>query len=330
MKTTSDLAESNFLVKSAFGISLAALLISLPFGINNFIQERLLSGIVSIAMVILFAINAYAGWRGKYLLYLNLFGIVPAFTFAAVNAIVSLQVLGTYWSFLCAYGIYFILPFRYAKFANAVFLIAVISAAWYSLELSIFIRFSVVLVGTSIFIFISNREITKTQRSLRKQAITDPLTGAFNRVCLPKDLEQAILNFEDNGVKSTICVLDIDHFKSINDTYGHETGDQVLIDLSSYILSFTSSKDTLFRIGGEEFLILMDNTDEYEGAKTAEALRAVVEDYDLLENHKVTVSVGVSEIQKGFTWKTWMKLSDEKLYTAKRNGRNQVVHKISA
>lgn len=322
--TTTRKGNSDFLLKSALGVSVVSFLILLPFGINNIIQGRTLGAIVTICVSLLFAYNAYIGWRGRYSLILNLFGVVPAFTIGAANALIELQVAGSYWSYLCVFAIYFILPFRYTKYANAIFLMAVISAAWISLEHPIFIRFSVVLIGASIFIFISKRETTKAYELAEKQALTDSLTGLLNRVTMPESLETAILKCRKNGKKSTLCLIDIDHFKAINDTYGHEAGDRVLVSLSASIVKLISRKDTLFRIGGEEFLILMNNTDLNEGSKTADALRAVVEDLSLLEDHQVTISIGVSEVEDDFDWKQWMKRSDENLYKAKENGRNQV------
>ncbi len=184
-------------------------LILLPFGINNFAQGRTIGGIITICVAILFAVNAFVGWRGRYVLYLNLLGIVPAFTLCTANAVFTLQVVGSYWSYLCVFAIYFNFPFQYTKYANVAFLIAVIGAAWLSLEPTVFLRFSVVLVGASIFIFISKNETTKAQILPRKQAATDSLTGTFNRVQLPINLEEAILNFKDKGVKSTLCLVDI-------------------------------------------------------------------------------------------------------------------------
>lgn len=317
--------ETDFLIKSALGVSFVSCLILLPFGMNNFMQGRMVGGIFTIFASLLFAINAFIGWRGRYSLRLNLFGVVPAFTLGATNAVFTLQVAGSYWSYLCVFAIYFILPFRYSMYANIVFVIAVVGAAWGALEPSIFLRFSTVLIGASAFIFISKRETTRAQILLRRQAITDPLTGTLNRVEMPVNLENAIAEFSQNKIKSTLCVIDIDHFKNINDTYGHDAGDTVLIGLSTFISSQISSKDKLFRIGGEEFLILMTDTDEDEGRQTADALRATVEDLPLLKGHQVTISIGVTEVEATYNWKKWMKRSDEKLYLAKQNGRNLVV-----
>ena len=324
-KTNQWLDESDFLVKSAFGVSVVSFIILFPFAINNFLQDRPLGGTLTLFINLLCLLNAWLGWHGKYSLTLNLLGVVPAITLAIVSAIVNLGVMGSYWAYLGVFSIYFILPLHAAKYANVLFLTSVIVSAWMALDPSAYLRFSVVLIGVSFFIFISNREISKAQLLLKKQLVTDALTGTLNRVQLSQSLQLAIKEHEEQDIKATLCVLDIDHFKSINDTYGHDMGDKVLVELSQFILTMISSKDMLFRIGGEEFLILMNDTNAQEGEKTADALRAIVEDLPLITDRAITISIGVTEIKDGFGWKEWMKLSDEKLYTAKQNGRNQVV-----
>lgn len=319
------LKKADFITRSAFGISLIALLIMLPFGINNFIQGRFYGGLTALTVAALFAINAVITCRGKYPLLLNLFGIVPALAVASITALVSLGVVGSYWPYLCVFGTYYILPFDYAKYANLVYLVLVLAVASMSLEQTIAIRFCMVLIGISLFIFVFSREIAKTQATLKRQATTDPLTGVLNRMLLAESLTQATERFHRRGALSTVCLIDIDNFKSINDNYGHDAGDKVLVGVALEITKLLSQKDTLFRVGGEEFLILMHETDAGNGWKTAEAIRSLVQDLRLVENHEVTVSIGVSEVDASFDWKTWMQVSDEKLYFAKENGRNQVV-----
>lgn len=299
--------------------------ILIPFGINNFIQGRIIGGILALGVACLFIFNAWLGWRGKYSLALNLFGVIPSISLASVNALLTLGVMGSFWSYLSAFSIYFILPLHPAKYANVFFLIAVISAAYISLEPDIFLRFAATLIAVCFFIFISTRETAKAQELLKKQSITDPLTGTYNRAQLQQSLQEAIENHDKQGIKSCVCVIDIDHFKSINDNYGHDVGDKVLIGLATFLTSKISSKDTLFRIGGEEFLILMNQTDAVESKKTSEAIRAVVEDLSLIKERPVTISIGVTEVKSNYSWKEWMKESDEKLYLAKAKGRNQVV-----
>lgn len=319
------LKEANFLVKSAFGVSAVTFLILLPFGINNFMQGRYVGGYSAIALTILCLVNTYYCYRGRYLLLLNLLAIVPTVLAATVVAVYTLGVKGSYWPFLGVFALYFILPMRYAKVTNGIFLFATLHAAYYSLDSDVYYRFAAVLIGTSFFVFLSVREILVQQDRLHQKSILDPLTGVYNRVQLTHYLDESIEAFVKKNQKSTLLILDIDHFKIINDQYGHEVGDEVLIKLTDLIQSFIGKKDALFRIGGEEFLILMNNTEATEGFLTAEALRSVIESKALLDYHQITISGGVTEIPADVDWKQWMKMSDDKLYKAKEAGRNQVI-----
>ncbi|MDT0593579.1 GGDEF domain-containing protein [Glaciecola petra] len=323
--TASSLGKANFLTRTAFGISSVACLIMVPFGVNNFIQDRYAGGVTALLVAGLFALNVLLTYRGKYSLHLNLFGIAPALALASVTAIVSLKEIGSFWSYLCVFGIYYILPFAYAKWTNLVFSLAVLSAALIYLPQDLALRFCIVLMGINIFIFISMREITKTQVELVKQANTDVLTGLLNRSKLDEHLNRAILDFKQNKTPSAICLIDIDHFKTINDTYGHDTGDKVLKNLATELQNMISDNDYLFRIGGEEFLLLLTDTKAKDAWKVADAIRAIVSELPLLKEQEVTMSIGVAAVKAEYDWKLWMKSSDAKLYDAKRNGRNQVV-----
>jgi diguanylate cyclase (GGDEF)-like protein len=121
-------------------------------------------------------------------------------------------------------------------------------------------------------------------------------------------------------------MLDLDNFKSINDDFGHNVGDHVLKSVSDYMKEYFRSSDMIFRIGGEEFLVLLYNTDETDSLVIAEKVRADIEQLPLITDRPVTVSVGVSSLKPGMNWKTWMKQCDKKMYLAKSGGRNQVVN----
>lgn len=324
-KRLSALQDADFLTRSSFGISVAACVIMAVFGINNLLQDRLFGGITALLVAVLFVANAVVSARGEYVLYLNLFGIVPALVLASVTALISLNVVGSYWPYLCVFAIHFILPFSYAKYANLAYLVLVLAVGGRYLDSTIAIRFCTVLVGISLFIFIFSREIEKNQLKLKRLATIDALTGVLNRTVLEESLTSAIEEFHRRGTIATVCLIDIDDFKTINDSYGHDAGDRVLVALASEIAGLLTENDTLFRIGGEEFLVIMRSTNVEGGKKTAEAIVSMAQDLPFLEDRQVTVSVGVSEVEESFDWKAWMKVSDEKLYLAKEQGRNRVV-----
>lgn len=303
---------------------MVSILILTPFGINNFIQGRYILGLLTLLITVLCTINAWICHKGRYHLGVNLFGIAPTITITIIFATHELGVRGSYWPFLVVLAYYFILPKKWAWIANIIFGGVILPVAWNVLEHPIAMRFSSVFLGTSIFAFLSMREITKQHYLLKEQAITDTLTGLYNRSLLQYSLEHAIQQSHRTSTPITLLMLDIDHFKKINDEYGHEVGDSVLKSLGELLQNFFRGSDTVFRIGGEEFLVLIYDTDEFYAMNIAEKFRINIEQLSLIPEHTVTVSIGIAEIQPNLGWKEWMKLCDDKLYCAKSNGRNQV------
>jgi diguanylate cyclase (GGDEF)-like protein len=193
------------------------------------------------------------------------------------------------------------------------------------LEFTSAIRFFAVLVGVSLFAFTSMREINILQEKLIEQAVKDSLTGLFNRSLLESSLQRAIKQNNRTGVPMALIIFDIDDFKGINDSLGHDMGDKVLKGLGDLLKKRVRGSDMAFRIGGEEFLLLIHNTDEIQGANLAEDIREEVEEMDLLPNQRVTISVGICSLEEGMDPYAWMKACDERMYRAKEEGRNLVV-----
>lgn len=163
-----------------------------------------------------------------------------------------------------------------------------------------------------------------TQRTLKEQAMTDPLTGAFNRRHMDCRLQAAIARRNRTGEPASLLLFDVDHFKGINDALGHAAGDQVLKRLVALVSIRARKLDVLFRIGGEEFLLLLPGA-AHDGALTvAESLRRAIAVADLLHGRRLSVSIGVSELQEGQSATSWMADADAALYRAKRGGRNRV------
>jgi diguanylate cyclase len=123
----------------------------------------------------------------------------------------------------------------------------------------------------------------------------------------------------------TLVSLDVDHFKSINDSLGHEAGDAVLSRLGELLRRRARSVDKVFRLGGEEFLVFLFGTDLENGKSVAEELRGIVESHDFLPDRKITASFGVATLRPAENWTEWIKRGDKNLYRAKEEGRNRVV-----
>jgi diguanylate cyclase (GGDEF)-like protein len=155
----------------------------------------------------------------------------------------------------------------------------------------------------------------------------DPLTGVFNRRHMERCLDDAIERQRRTSAPASLLVIDVDHFKRINDQFGHAKGDSVLKGIVSLVRKRSRKLDLLFRIGGEEFMLLLPDTREADAAAVAEQLRASIAESRLLDDGRVTVSIGVSELQPDESLDSWMKHADEALYEAKAAGRDRVVRR---
>jgi two-component system cell cycle response regulator len=160
-------------------------------------------------------------------------------------------------------------------------------------------------------------------------AITDGLTNLSNRKQLDNLLSEEIPRAQRHGRDLALLMFDIDHFKTINDTYGHLTGDSVLRGLSSILQKRLRPNDKLGRYGGEEFCAILPETSLPSAARIAEELRAMVAAHSFNAEGKeirVTVSIGAACLIPNMTTEQLYKGADEKLYQAKRTGRNKVCH----
>ena len=214
-----------FLVTSALVITAAGVVLLTPFSINNFVQGRALLGVGSLIIVILCAINTWNCWRGRYEPLVILLGLAPCIIIFLLFALRDIGILGTFWCYPAALSFYFLLPGRYAWIANMVLLAVIVPQAWGVLESPVAVRFAATLFTMSLFAGVSIRFITRQQTELEAMAVTDVLTGLFNRTHLHGHLERALQQSRRAGTAMTLLMLDIDNFKAINDAFGHPAGD---------------------------------------------------------------------------------------------------------
>lgn len=186
----------------------------------------------------------------------------------------------------------------------------------------------IVIISFSVigyFIKLLNKKLQLTQKSLIDQANHDSMTGLYNRRSFYYTSKKILLLAQRNFEEIHIIMLDIDNFKSINDTYGHDIGDKVITALANELFTSTRKSDIAARWGGEEFLILLPKTDEKGALNKAEEIRSSVAKLKV-ENVQFTVSIGVAtfDYTEDATIDDAIKKADYALYEAKNSGKNRV------
>lgn len=170
----------------------------------------------------------------------------------------------------------------------------------------------------------SEQQLFEQNSILKDLAIVDGLTGLFNHRHIYDSLEERAEQCNHNKCSFTVMILDIDHFKNINDTYGHITGDKILKEISTLLKESTRKMDFVGRYGGEEFLIMLVNTTLQEGYAVAETIRQVIDSTEFVQGIRLTVSIGIEKYE-GEKVSDFLEKADFKLYAAKRSGRNKTV-----
>ena len=171
------------------------------------------------------------------------------------------------------------------------------------------------------------RELERTQEHLRLMAMTDPLTGISNRRHFMDQISEEFERTRRYGAPFSLLLIDIDNLKEVNDTYGHEAGDDVLRSFAKYCQTRLRSVDRFARFGGDEFIALLVQTGQDIAKEIAERLIAGIEALEIQtekESVQITVSIGLTTINEDSTIEGLIQRADNALYKAKNGGRNQV------
>ncbi len=317
--------QTDFHLKSTFWLSVTAATLILPFGFYHLTYQYVGIGIGAVITSLSLYMVAWLCHRKTYKTIYTFIWLTPFTTLFVAYLTNLLGITGTYWCYSTLILYYFMMSERQAWMSNIIFALVNVPQAWILFEIDEATRFTVTFTLVSAYSAIFLHIVARQYSELQKMAITDKLTDVYNRTLLKDSLEQAIHQANRTNTPFTLIIMDVDYFKEINDELGHDIGDHVLVQLGAFLKDFLRDSDKVFRIGGEEFLILLYNTDEANGIDIAEKLRKGIEKLSLIPDRTVTVSIGVTGLSLDSDWKQWMKICDKSLYDAKNRGRNMVV-----
>lgn len=221
----------------------------------------------------------------------------------------------------------FILVFQYSGLAESKILIHnTVSYLPSALVQAVGIICVVMLSG---IILNNTKQTSQKTNILQSMATTDVLTGLINRRYFDRRLAEEISRCKRHNYNLSLALFDIDHFKLINDTYGHTVGDKILKELGDIILKNTRESDISARYGGEEFVLILPETTQIEASDLLERLRQLIEGHTFIKNDSpvmITISVGIAQFDPEYTPEDFLEQADAALYQAKKTGRNKVVY----
>lgn len=301
-----------------------------PYAIYRLYTGNYVVGIADLIMVLCAVLASRHAWRTGDTVKPGLFMAI-VFCVGALLVCVNLGVDGLFWVYPFLVFIFFLVsPLRafglLLLMLSTLFIIGSTHPGLVFASTFQMMAFFVTTSITSLFSFIFAYRAQTQRRELKRLATTDSLTGASNRRTLNEQLVLAIDEHARRGRQYGLILLDLDHFKQINDKFGHKTGDKILIELVPVLQSMLRQHDPVFRFGGEEFVVIVADINAAALEKLAEKLRqGVAEKLFLPDDSHITTSVGIAMLQSGEDWEAWLHRADMALYQAKHQGRNQVV-----
>ncbi|TDR16358.1 GGDEF domain-containing protein [Marinicella litoralis] len=318
--------EFSVLNKSALWLGNVALVFITPFAINNFINGPLNVAVASFIVTAVFLFNTFTVlvWK-KYYSNISFFVLSPVILLFCYFSIPAQGIIGVLWSFPGIICFYYLLPERQAWLINIVAIVLCTYLSFNTFDHGLALRISATLSLISAFTAVSIRQINKQQFALHRLAITDSLTGLYNRSTLNDLLNDIIDSHHKMADNSHLMTIDIDHFKKINDQFGHDQGDEVLTTIGHSIRNTVKDYGIVFRYGGEEFIVVIEELPWEKTKRLAEQIRLAVSEINMFPELKVSVSIGLSRLKPKMTRIDWIRESDRNLYTAKKQGRNQVI-----
>lgn len=314
----------DFRLQATYTLAILTLFLLTPFAVNHIIQGRTFAAVGSLFIVTVMAISAREIRLGRQCSELILYVLLPSVMVFLTLSLRMQGIIGVLWTYPAILAFYCMLNPRLAMLANALILAVMVPSPFFTLDPALAMRVVVTLLAVSSFTAVFVHNIATHQARLEAQVRTDPLTGLFNRTSLSQTLSQCVEQNRRNHTPMTTLMLDIDNFKSVNDKYGHDAGDRVICGVSQLMQQHIRKGDQVFRIGGEEFLILLHGSNYDDSVGIAEKIRKDVEQSTMISGRQITMSVGMASLNPGEDHEHWSKRADAQLYRAKTSGRNCV------
>lgn len=294
-----------------------------PFAILRYLEGEYVKAAIDLLIVCAAATNAFFAWRTRRIAESSFFAAV-LYSGGTLAVLYLNAPVYFFWLFPAISANFFLLRAGPAIAVNALLILASIPLA---LRINDYMAgggmiVSATFAGCMAYVF---ARLTESQQALLERfASEDALTGLANRRVLDIEMHHCIEDFNRSGIPASVIILDIDNFKAVNDLWGHQHGDELLINTSRLLSSRVRKTDRIFRFGGEEFVIIARHTSLHEAGKVAEELRAQIASQEHHQDQVITASFGCAQLQTNETARHWFDRADQAMYAAKKQGKNRV------
>lgn len=316
--------ETLFLFRNqlTYNVQLWALALLLPLTAWQFLQESL-SLTLLLAFFSLFLIYNLIQGRHQPLKNYQAQGFVILASACVLYSTWLNAHQGVYWAFPLIATFYFMLKPNVSNKAVLAFMALFIPLVGLRFAPDEAMRVILSLAISTLLVSYFATVVLRLHKNLVKLATCDPLTGCLNRSELESILSQALDDHKKKGTPYSLLLLDLDHFKAVNDEYGHHQGDLLLQGFVETIQEKLRPQDRLFRLGGEEFMVFFHNCAQEDAIKATERLLETVRTATFADGLKITSSGGIAEAHSDYEdWSLWLHQADEMLYQAKTEGRD--------
>lgn len=318
-------------LKTDFRLSIITLLATsailgiTPFAVMRFLQGNMLAGTVDLTIMLAITTGTIYAWITGDTARTGFFmAIVASGGAVAVGIVVGEP--GLFWLYPCLVTSFFLTQPRYAIFINLAAVAAqMVNGDAFSSSVQMWSFAATAVVVSCCAYAFAHRNENQRER-LEHLATIDPLTGVKNRRSMDQELAMASATAARTGISYGLVLLDLDHFKKINDEHGHGVGDEVLKDMVALIEQNIRRSDQLFRFGGEEFVLLMGGVDQTGLRAVMHNLQHIMHRFLRHPGGRVTASFGVALLEPGESPDNWLARADEALYRAKASGRDCIVY----
>lgn len=299
-------------------------LMILPFMVYRILNGQFLAASIDAALIVCIGIGALHAYRSGNTRRVAMFLAVTDSAGCIAIAFVA-GPAGPLWMYAVMLTNFLIVERKPAALISAIGIAAIVASPLALPELvhkAAYISSSMV---ACVFAYVFAWRTDLQRKQLEDLALLDPLTGACNRRGLNAELEIAMATSSRNGKPLGLIIFDLDHFKRINDRFGHDAGDNVLVQVANVVRKTTRRNDRFFRLGGEEFALLIPETSPESLRDIAEKVRLAIQREVRCGDASVTSSLGASILRIGESAGNWQARADAAMYRAKHGGRNRSV-----